>query len=93
MKNINISLNDDWSETIIGFEYKSKSSADRQDDREPFAVVYGHIDGDKCTAEIYKPNRETKNFKYCDDIDAAFKAAVSYVEETCKHIQHDLFAA
>jgi hypothetical protein len=66
--------------------------ADKQDERDPLASVYGHIDGTKAIAKIYGVTE--KAFFYKDSTrKQALQQAKDFVEEHFKEkeIQPDIF--
>jgi hypothetical protein len=68
--------------------------ADYQDERNPQASVFGHIDGDKVMSVIYDEGRKEKSFFYKhSNRQQAFQLAKKYVEEYFKdkEVQNDIF--
>lgn len=92
-----IPLGNNWfglygRDSSIEFNPGINPTAEPQDDRNPLASVYRHIDGEKVIAKIY--GKAEKSFLYkASDYKKAFELAKKYIEEELCNpcLQDDIF--
>lgn len=80
-------------ESCIEFNRGINPTAELQDDRNPLASVYRHIDGEKVIAKIY--GKPEKSFLYKESgYQKAFELAKKYVEDELYGLdaQADIFS-